>query len=84
MLHAIYHQASYTTGIYTSPHLLHYNERIAIGGKPASDAILCSAFEKIEQARGDVSLSYFEFGTLAAVLLFVEASVDIAILEVGL
>jgi dihydrofolate synthase/folylpolyglutamate synthase len=84
MLQAIYQQAGYKTGVYTSPHLLRYNERIAIAGSPVSDQSLCDAFETIDQARGDTSLTYFEFATLAAAVLFVEEQVDLAIFEVGL
>ena len=84
MLQSIYQQAGYKTGVYTSPHLLRYNERIALDGTPASDDLICHAFEQINQARGDTSLTYFEFSTLAAALLFVEQSVDLAIFEVGL
>ncbi len=83
-LHAMLTAQGYKTGAYTTPHIVHYNERIAIAGKPASDSLICQAFEKINQARGDISLTYFEFGTLAAVLCFIEQKVDIAILEVGL
>lgn len=71
-------------GSYTSPHLIHYNERIRINGMPASDRQICAAFVRIEEARSDVSLTYFEFGTLAALLLMAEARVDVALLEVGL
>lgn len=71
-------------GTYTSPHLWRYNERIAIDGKPVSDASLIAAFEAVETARGETSLTYFEYGTLAALWLFAKAAVDIAILEVGL
>jgi dihydrofolate synthase/folylpolyglutamate synthase len=71
-------------GAYTSPHLLRYNERVRIDGVDASDGALVAAFETIERARGDVALTYFEFGTLAALLLFAEANVDVALLEVGL
>ncbi len=83
-LHAILSAQGYKTGAYTTPHIVDYNERIAIAGKPLSDESICQAFEKIDQARGDTSLTYFEFGTLAAVLCFVEQQVDVAILEVGL
>ncbi|SDS14709.1 dihydrofolate synthase / folylpolyglutamate synthase [Halopseudomonas xinjiangensis] len=72
------------TGLYTSPHLLNYNERVAIGGAPVSDADLCLAFEAIEAAREHVSLTYFEFGTLAALWLFRRAEVAAVVLEVGL
>jgi dihydrofolate synthase / folylpolyglutamate synthase len=74
----------YRTGAYTSPHLLHYNERVRINSQTIDDAALVQAFAAIEQARGDVSLSYFEFGTLAALMIFADAALDVAILEVGL
>ncbi|HEY1077238.1 MAG TPA: Mur ligase family protein, partial [Fontimonas sp.] len=80
----IYQQAGYHVGLYTSPHLLHYNERVRINGQLASDADLCRAFTAIDKARGDVSLTYFEFGTLAALWLFREAQVQVQVLEVGL
>ncbi|MDP3421316.1 MAG: bifunctional tetrahydrofolate synthase/dihydrofolate synthase [Thiobacillus sp.] len=83
-LEAILSAAGYKTGLYTSPHLLRYNERVRIAGAEASDAELVAAFEKIDAARGDISLTYFEFGTLGAMLQFVDAGVDVAILEVGL
>jgi len=84
MLEAMLIQAGYRVGCYTSPHLLRYNERVRIAGREADDAVLCSAFERIEAARGDVLLTYFEFGTLAAMLAFDDAGLDVAILEVGL
>ncbi len=84
MLDAILCAAGYRTGRYTSPHLLRYNERVRIGGREASDAELVTAFGEVDAARGDTSLTYFEFGTLAAMAQFVAADVDIAILEVGL
>ncbi|MCK5897125.1 MAG: bifunctional folylpolyglutamate synthase/dihydrofolate synthase, partial [Cocleimonas sp.] len=84
MLQAIYQQAGYKTGVYTSPHLLRYNERISLSGSPVSDQSLCKAFATIDQARGNTSLTYFEFSTLAAAILFVEEKVDVAIFEVGL
>lgn len=71
-------------GLFTSPHLLQYNERIRLNGRPASDADLCRAFEAIDQARGNDSLTYFEFAALAAAWLFREARVDVQVLEVGL
>ena len=71
-------------GRYTSPHLLRFNERIVVDGEPASDAAIGRAFAAIEQARGPVTLSYFEFATLAALWLFRRAAVDVAVLEVGL
>ncbi len=76
--------AGYRTALYTSPHLLRYNERVRIGGVDASDAVLCDAFVAVESARGSTPLTYFEFGTLAALWLFARAAVDAVILEVGL
>ncbi len=126
MLESMLHAAGYRVGCYTSPHLLHYNERVRIGKKQASDAELCASFERIEQARkgqhpppcrgragegvedqvvhrvyphpdlppargkelatdaAEVPLTYFEFGTLAAMQCFIGHKVDVAILEVGL
>lgn len=84
MLESILHAAGYKVGCYTSPHLLKYNERVRIARQQASDAELCASFEAIEQARGDIELTYFEFGTLAAVQCFIAHQVDVAILEVGL
>lgn len=86
-LEAIYRAAGYRTGCYTSPHLLRYNERVRIGGAMVADADLCAAFSRVEAARreaGDVMLTYFEFGTLAAWEVFTARQVDVAILEVGL
>jgi len=71
-------------GAYTSPHFLNYNERVRIDGQPVDDHVLCQAFAEIEAARGAISLSYFEFGTLAALLIFAQAGLDVALLEVGL
>ncbi|GAB4418814.1 MAG: bifunctional tetrahydrofolate synthase/dihydrofolate synthase [Sideroxydans sp.] len=84
LLEAILHAAGYRVGCYTSPHLLHYNERVRVGKRQASDAELCASFEQIEQVRGDIPLTYFEFGTLAAMQCFIAHQVDVAILEVGL
>lgn len=71
-------------GVYSSPHLLRYNERVQIQGVEASDADLCDAFAAVEAARADVSLTYFEMGTLAAFWLFEQAALDAVVLEVGL
>jgi dihydrofolate synthase/folylpolyglutamate synthase len=76
--------AGYRVGLYTSPHLLHFNERVRLDGAPVDDARLCRAFEAIERARGDVTLTYFEFGTLAAWEIFTSRPLDALILEVGL
>ncbi|WP_043649442.1 bifunctional tetrahydrofolate synthase/dihydrofolate synthase [Chitinilyticum litopenaei] len=84
MLSAMLSAAGYKVGTYTSPHLLQYNERVMVNLQPVSDASLTSAFAAIDAARQDVSLSYFEFGTLAAVMVFMAADVDVMVLEVGL
>ncbi len=84
MLEICLRRAGYRVGCYSSPHLLRYNERVRIDGIEAGDELLVAAFERVERARDGISLTYFEFGTLAAVLLFVEARVDVAVLEVGL
>ncbi len=69
---------------YTSPHIFNYNERIKINGQPVDDDALCAAFERIDQARGSDRLTYFEFGTLAAIDLFFKQQPDLVVLEVGL
>lgn len=74
----------YKTGSYTSPHLIDYNERIKLNSTNTRDELIINAFEEIDKARGAISLTYFEFGTLAAMLIFTQQKVDIAILEVGL
>ena len=84
MLDAMLRQSGYRVGAYTSPHLTRYNERICIDGKQVTDEQLCQSFNRIDRARGDISLTYFEFGTLAALDIFQHAGLDIAILEVGL
>ncbi len=99
MLESMLHAAGYRVGCYTSPHLLEYNERVRIAKKPASDGDLCAAFEMVEQARkpqqldsrlrgndglSEISLTYFELGTLAAMQCFIGHKIDVAILEVGL
>ncbi|WP_133512707.1 bifunctional tetrahydrofolate synthase/dihydrofolate synthase [Candidatus Thiosymbion oneisti] len=84
MLESIYRAAGYRTACYTSPHLLRYNERIRLNGQEIRDATLCAAFVRVDRARGASTLTYFEFGTLAALDLFVRAQPDVAILEVGM
>jgi dihydrofolate synthase/folylpolyglutamate synthase len=84
MLEAIYQCAGYRAGLYTSPHLINYNERVRVDGREARDEELVGAFERVDAARGEISLTYFEFGTLAAQLIFCDKAVDVAILEVGL
>ncbi len=84
MMEAILGNSGYKTGCYTSPHLIRYNERIKLDGVEVSDEMLCESFSRIDHARGDISLTYFEFGTLAALDIFHQANVDVALLEVGL
>ena len=88
MLEAILSAAGYRVGLYTSPHLLRYNERVRIAGREADDATLCAAFARVEAARtgkaDNTRLTYFEFGTLAAVDAFLRGAVDVMVLEVGL
>ena len=83
-LSQIYAQAGYKVGTLTSPHLLKFNERITINTHPVSDEQIVAAFERIELARDKISLTYFEFNTLAAVDIFQREHVDVMILEVGL
>jgi len=84
MLEAIALQAGYRTGVYTSPHLVHFEERCRIHGESASGSELAVHFERVEAAREGVSLTYFEFSTLAILSLMAQAGLDVAILEVGL
>ena len=93
LLESIYQNAGYKTGAYTSPHLLRYNERIHLNGEEVSDEMICKAFERIDQARlsdlqhddnEEISLTYFEFGTLAALDIYYREKPDMIILEVGL
>jgi len=84
LLEGMLRAAGYRVGCYTSPHLVRYNERIRIDGDDASDASIIASFERIEAARGTIPQTYFEFGTLAAIDLMSRASLDVAVLEVGL
>lgn len=84
LLEAMLSAAGQRVGCYTSPHLLHYRERVRIEGEDAHDDALIASFERIEAARGEIPLTYFEFGTLAALDLFARAKLDVAVLEVGL
>ena len=83
-LEALASAASLRVCSYSSPHIFHYNERIKIDGQPVVDAVLCETFERIDQARGELPLTYFEFGTLAAIDLSFKTKPDLVILEVGL
>ena len=84
LLEAIYRAAGYRTGAYFSPHLVRYNERVRMDAREAEDEALCAAFARVEEARADVPLTYFEFGTLAALVMFAAARPDVVLLEVGL
>lgn len=84
LLDSILRESGYSTGVYTSPHFLRYNERIRIRGREATDEQICRAFALIESARQGVSLTYFEYGTLAALLCFSWEKPDFILLEVGL
>jgi dihydrofolate synthase/folylpolyglutamate synthase len=84
MLEAMLRAGGYRTALYTSPHLERYNERVRIAGAEATDEALCAGFEAVERARGEVPLTYFEYGTLAALWLFAGEDIEAAVLEVGL
>jgi dihydrofolate synthase/folylpolyglutamate synthase len=84
MLESILHCAGYRTGLYTSPHLVRYNERVRIGRREVENAALSEAFAAVEAARRETPLTYFEYGTLAALWLFARENIQAAVLEVGL
>ncbi|MGL5390989.1 MAG: bifunctional tetrahydrofolate synthase/dihydrofolate synthase [Shewanella sp.] len=84
MLENVLRLAGLSVGVYSSPHLINYNERVRINGIDASDAAFVEAFNGIEAARGEISLTFFEYATLAALILFKAAKLDVIILEVGL
>ena len=84
MLDSILRAAGYRVGVYTSPHLLRFNERVQINGECADDAMLVEQLQAVEAVRGDVSLTYFEFTTLAILRLLMQQRLDAVILEVGL
>jgi len=84
VLEAILNFAGYRTGLYTSPHLLRFNERVRIAGREVEDGALCDAFAAVESVRGKVPLTYFEYATLAAFHLFAKENLDSVVLEVGL
>lgn len=84
MLENVLRLSGLTVGVYSSPHMLKYNERVRINGSDVSDSGFVTAFEQIEAARGDISLTFFEYATLAGLILFKAAQLDVVILEVGL
>ena len=83
-LERILSSAGYKVGMYTSPHLIRYNERVRVAGREAEDALLAASFDAVEAARGDTPLTYFEYGTLGALWLFAQQQIEAAVLEVGL
>ena len=84
ILESILYESDYKVGSYTSPHLLSFNERIKINKVPVKTDSICDAFESIEEIRGNITLTYFEFSTLAALIIFSKSNLDVIILEVGL
>lgn len=84
LMEAILLESGYKVGVYSSPHLIEYNERVRINGQNAADSLHTQAFDFIEKARAETSLSFFEFGTLAALRIFQQQQVDVVLLEVGL
>lgn len=84
MLDRALRDQGYSVGCFTSPHFIRYNERVKLAGKPVEDPLLIEAFRAIEVARGDISLTYFEYNTLAALYIFARQKPDVALLEVGL
>jgi len=84
MLESILRMGGYRTGLYTSPHLVRYNERVRVAGVEAGDELLAASFEAVEAARGDTPLTYFEYGTLGALWAFAREKVEALVLEVGL
>jgi dihydrofolate synthase/folylpolyglutamate synthase len=84
MLEAIYLQAGYKTGVYSSPHLVRFEERCRLHGESPPASVFANAFEQVERARGEISLTYFEMSTLAILTMMAEAELDVVILEVGL
>ncbi len=84
MLESIYLKAGYRVGAYVSPHFIRYNERIRTNQQEITDENLCQAFNAVEEARGDIVLTYFEMGTLAAMWHFGQSDLDVVILEVGM
>ncbi|MGL5179512.1 MAG: bifunctional tetrahydrofolate synthase/dihydrofolate synthase, partial [Aeromonas veronii] len=76
--------AGYKVGVYSSPHLLRFTERVRVNGQELPDSDHCAAFAEVEAARGEIALTFFEFATLAGLWLFCRAAPDVLLLEVGL
>ena len=83
-LESVLMAAGYRVGVYSSPHLVRYTERVRIQGEELPESAHCESFAVLEAGRGDISLTYFEYGTLSALQLFKQAKLDVVILEVGL
>ena len=84
VMESMLNHSGYNVGSYTSPHILRFSERIKLNGNEVDDSALCEAFTAVENARGDIQLTYFEFATLAAFFIFSQMELDFALLEVGL
>ena len=84
MLESIFRSAGLRVGMHTSPHMLRFNERAWLLGREATDEELCRVFEEVEEKRGDLILSYFEFTALGILKLFMDAKLDAVVLEIGL
>ncbi|HJN51282.1 MAG: bifunctional tetrahydrofolate synthase/dihydrofolate synthase [Pseudomonadales bacterium] len=84
LIEAIARNSGFRTGTATSPHIVRFNERIAVNDEAVADEVICDSLQRIDQARGDISLTYFEFGTLAALDIFKQLALDVVVLEVGL
>ncbi len=84
MLESVLTHAGYRTAVYSSPHLVHFTERCRLSGESVAEAVLVPHFQRVEAARGDISLTYFEFTTLAILSCMADSGADVAILEVGL
>ena len=77
-------ESNFKIGLYTSPHLFKFNERIRVNGVPASDSEIIDAFEEVENLKNNTRLTYFDYATLAAFIIFAKNNLDVAILEIGL
>jgi len=84
LIEAIARNSGFRTGMATSPHIEKFNERIAVNGVAVADKVICESLERIDQARAEISLTYFEFATLAALDIFKQMHLDVVVLEVGL
>ena len=84
VLNSLLLESNFKIGLYTSPHLFKFNERIRVNGVPASDSEIIDAFEEVENLKNNTRLTYFDYATLAAFIIFAKNNLDVAILEIGL